>query len=354
MFAPNPEFTSAAPLTVADAFALFPSGGPRRRMAGGLARLDSGRLLLTFVLGPMPRRNDGAVMIATSDDGGATWTEPLPLFAAPGWDCYPMAGPRPFGGDRFRLFVGRVQFAPELGGKQPFTAWRASYVDTVDGGRTWTELAPDVALYPCWTEIYGASNPHRLSDGRLMWAASGTLGRDTDWQFGVSFTDADGNGFTPPVIIAAAPDRGYPEGDVIRLDDGRFLAVVREQLVPETVFSHSVDEGRTWSALRPCGFKGGNIKLHRLHSGAILCAYRDEDPARRGVGCSVSEDGGETWRSIGYLYVAPPEAQHVPGHLCGYPDFVTLHDDEILAVCHTYEDADGEICLHIFRLRDLS
>jgi hypothetical protein len=323
-------------------------------MSGGFARLGSGRLLMTFVLSRMPRRNDGGIMITASGDGGKTWEEPLPLFAAPGWDCYPMAGPRPIGPDQFRLFIGRLKFEPALGGKQPFANWRSTYIDTTDGGQTWSEATANLRLYPCWTEVYGASNPHRLADGHLMWAASGTIGRDSDWQFGVSFTDGSGDGFTPPVVIAAGRGLGFPEGDVVHLDDGRFLAVIREQLVGETVVAHSTDEGQTWSELRPAGFKGANIKLHRLRSGAILCAYRDEDPNRRGVGCSVSVDGGDTWRFIGQLYAAPPEARHVPGHLCGYPDFIETGERELLGVLHTYEDADGEITLQLFRLRDVS
>lgn len=354
MNSPNPRLLDDAPLAVCDASALFSSGKPQRCMAGGLVRLASGRILLTFAHGSMPRRNDGVIMMSVSDDGGVNWAEPSPLFADAGWDCYPMAGPGSLAGDHLRLFVGRVQFEPELGGKQPFAAWRANYLDSFDDGCTWAEPGQDVALYPCWTEVYGASNPHRLTDGRFMWGASGTLGRDVDWQFGVSFTDGEGGDFTPPVIIAAGPDRGYPEGDLVRLDDGRFLAVVREQLGPSTVFAHSADEGRTWTALRPCGFKGANIKLHRLRSGAILCAYRDEDPEHRGVSCSVSADGGETWRPIGQLYAAPPAARHVPGHLCGYPDFVATGESELVAVLNTYEDGDGEIMLHVFRLQDLT
>jgi hypothetical protein len=354
MNTPTPSLLPDGPLELLDAQTLFATGAPRRRMAGGLARLPSGRLLLTFAFGPMPRRNDGAVMRSWSDDGGRTWAEPLPLLAAPGWDCYPMARAGAIADDHLRLFVGRVRFTPALGGKQPFAAWRASYLDSRDGGETWSDLAPDLALYPAWTEVYGASNPHRLAGGRLMWAASGTLGRDQDWRFGVSFTDAAGEKFTPPVVIAAGPDQGFCEGDVVRLDDGRFLAVVREQLAQVAVTSSSDDDGRTWSPLRPTGFKGANIKLFRLRSGAILCAYRDEDPARRGVGCSLSEDGGETWCWLGHLYAAPPEAEHVPGHLCGYPDLVATGNREVIAVLHTYADRDGEMTLHVLRLRDVS
>ena len=354
MNAPNPELLPDAPIEVAAATTLFATGAARRRMCGGLARLPDGRLLLSFALGAMPRRNDGAIMYAVSSDGGLTWEEPLPLYALPGWDCYPMAGPRRLSATHLRIFVGLLRFAPALGGYQPFADWRTTYIDSLDGGLTWTEPVADLALFPCWTEVYGASNPHPLGDGRLMWAASGTLERDQDWQFGVSFTDPAGRQFTPPVVIAAGAGRGYCEGDVVRLDDGRFLAVVREQVGLESVCSTSADEGRIWTPLRPAGFKGANIKLHRLRSGAVLCLYRDEDPARRGVSASVSDDGGTTWRWIGRLYAAPPEAEHAPGHLCGYPDILETADGDLTAVLHTYADHNGEIALNLFRLRERS
>ena len=107
----------------------------------------------------------------------------------------------------------------------------------------------------------------------------GTKGRDVGWHSGVSFTGPDGDDFTPPTIIAEADGRDYSDIDVVRLDDGRFLAVVREHQTRQSVFAHSSDEGRTWTPIRPTPFKGSNIKLFRLRSGAILCAYRDEDPS---------------------------------------------------------------------------
>ena len=49
-----------------------------------------------------------------------------------------------------------------------------------------------MTVFPGWTEFYGASNPHPLSDGRLLWAVQGTQDRDEDWRVGVSFTDSRG------------------------------------------------------------------------------------------------------------------------------------------------------------------
>src|SRR2546425_1001614 len=79
----------------------------------------------------------------------------------------------------------------------------------------------------------------------------------------------------------------------------------------------------------------------RARSGAVVCAYRDEDLDRRGVSCSITEDGGRSWRFIGQLYAAPQESEHRPGDVCGYPDLIGLGGDLVGAVLHTYPSVDG-------------
>jgi len=250
----------------------------------------------------------------------------------------------------------------------PFNPWHLVASDTnyvrgdstcgsyfsLDGGRTWSDVGPEISLFPTWTEMYGASNPHRLSDGRLLWAVIGTVGRDVEWQSGVTFSDANGDGFTSPVLIGAAADRNFADTDLVRLRDGRFLAVMREMITRQSHQSWSSDEGRTWTPIRPTGFRGSNTKLFPLRSGAVLCAYRDEDPARRGVSLSLTEDGGETWRFAGQLYAAPADARHLPGSVCGYPDIVSLGSGEIAAVVHSYPGPDGRMSIQFLRLRDRS
>ena len=352
---PWPALLANCPFELIDAKTLFASGKRVRRHFGGLHALPSGRLILTFMFGTMPRSNDGGTMIATSDDNGETWTDPMPLFAIPGWDSFPNGGVRRVTKDRIRLFIGQYRFAPALGGKQPFSSdWHTRYIDSVDDGAHWTEPTGDVAVFPSWTEFYGASNPHPLSDGRLMWAVQGTQNRDEDWRVGVSFTGADGYDFSPPVIYASDPNLAYSDGDVVRLADGRFLTVLREHQIGGTFFSHSADEGKTWTELKPTGFIGANFKLHRLRSGAIACIYRDEDPARYGTSAGVSEDGGETRTWARSLYSQPHSKKHIPGYFCGCPDLVETSDGNLAAILHSYEDDDGEMCLHFLRLRDVS
>ena len=350
---PNPELETGGPLEVLDAQTLFPSSSVRHRKSGSLVRLDSGRLLLMFGLSAGPERtNDGVVMLSRSDDSGLTWTDPMPIYAYPSWVCMSMGGLARISDDFIRMILGRIRIDHSLGGGEPFTAWHISASDSHDGGLTWSEPGPEIDLFPFWTEMYGASNPHPLSDGRYMWACMGTMGRDREWHAGVTFSGPPDWDFSPPVIVAQDPERNYSDVDVVQIPDGRYLAVVREHVLHDSVFAHSDDEGKTWSEIRYSGFKGANIKLLRLRSGAIVCAYRNEDPERRGISCSISEDGGETWREFGRLYVPQPGAAHIPSYLCGYPEFVYTSDNEIVCTLHTYPDERGVMDLHLLRLRD--
>jgi hypothetical protein len=352
---PSPRLLPDAPLAVESARVLFEGPSIRRRGFPSIRRLPGGRLLLAFEAGTGPEpRNDAAVLLSWSEDDGATWDEPFPVFANPGWQSLPMGGLASLGGDRLRLLVGRLKVDPTLPGDEPITEWFTGAIDSTDGGRTWSELSDEIRLFPCWTEPYGASNPHPLSDGRLLWAAIGTVGRDVEWQSGVFWTDADGRNLSPVTLIAAAPDRNFGDTDLVRLPDGRFLAVIRDFGLRRSHQAWSFDEGRTWTPIRETGFRGSNHKLFRLRSGMVACAYRDEDPAYRGVSLSVTDDGGESWRFAGQLYAAAADARHVPGSVCGYPDVVSLGQDRLAAVLHTYPDDSGRVDLHFLVLRDLT
>ena len=352
---PTPRLTPDGPLEVVSAETLFTNRPIGRRSAASVVRIETtGRLLMCFSeIAGSALRNQAALMVSQSEDGGATWSEPLPLFAYPGWFCLAMGGLARVADDNVKLLLGRIFIDLSLGGTEPMTGWWVASSTSRDGGDSWSEPSPEIRLFPHWTELYGASNPHRLSDGRLLWAVMGTRGRDIGWHAGVSLSDPAGEHLEPPTIIAQADDRDYSDIDVIRLDDGRFLAVIREHRTRQSVWSNSADEGASWSPIRPTAFKGSNIKLFRLRSGAIVCAYRDEDPDRHGVSLSLTDDGGESWTSLGQLYAAGPEALHEPGSVCGYPDFVSLGADEVGVVLHGYPTVEG-IQLQWLRLRDRS
>jgi hypothetical protein len=353
MTTPTPNLLEDGPLELVSARTLFADAPPGRRSAASVVRLEStGRLLMCFshVVG-VALRNQAALMVTRSDDDGESWSEPLAVYAHPGWFSLAMGGLARVSDDNVKLLLGRILIDLSLGGTEPMTGWYVASTTTRDGGESWSEPSPEIRLFPEWTELYGASNPHPLADGRLLWAVMGTDGRDRGWHAGVSVSDASGDTFEAPTIIAREDGRDYSDIDVVRLVDGQLLAVVREHQTRQSVSSRSADDGRTWSAIQPTPFMGSNIKLFRLRSGAVACAYRDEDPARRGVSLSVSQDGGGTWSFAGQLYAAADDAQHEPGSVCGYPDLVTLGSGEIGAVLHGYPSAEGTQ-LHWLRLRD--
>jgi hypothetical protein len=352
---PTPDLRPGGPLEVLEAQRLFPSDAIRHLGCASAVRLGSGRILLCFRQGTGPeRRNDGAVMLAHSDDDGRTWSEPHPVYALPGWDTLPMGGLVRFDDDEVLLMLGAVTVDDTLGGDEPFSDWRVFGVRSADGGRTWSSPEPDLDIFPHWTEMYGASNPHPLPDGRHLFACMGTTGRDRGWHAGVSVSGDRGRTFGPPVVIAQAEGRDFSDTDVVRLADGRLLAVIREHVTRTAFWSTSEDDGRTWEPIRPTGFAGANIKLLRLASGMVACAYRDEDPARPGVGVSVTDDGGSTWEYLGRLYAQPAESSAGPGRLCGYPELVPLPDGSIVCLLHTGPTTSGRIDLHCIRLADRS
>ena len=351
---PRPNLRDDAPLELIEARTLFADAPLGRRSAASLARVEAtGRLLLTFshVVGA-DLGNQASLMVTRSDDDGQTWSDPMAVYAQPGWFALAMGGFARISDENIKLMLGRIQIDLSIGGTEPMTGWYVASTTTRDGGDSWSDLSPEIRLFPEWTELYGASNPHPLSDGRLLWAVMGTHGRDLGWHAGVSVSDPEGDHIGPPTIIAEADGLDYSDIDVIRLDDGRFLAVVREHQTRQSVWSHSGDEGRTWSPIQPTPFKGSNIKLFRLRSGAIACAYRDEDPDLRGVSLSVSHDGGATWTFCGQLYAADPDALHQPGSVCGYPDVATLRNGDLAVVLHAYPTAADGTQLHWLRLRD--
>lgn len=320
---------------------------------GSLARVSTGRLILTFTHVPgIHRCNNGTLMISRSDNDGITWEMPEVIDACPQWDCVNMGGLMTFPSDHVLLAHGRLQIDSRLPGDEPCTDWRLATKTSMDNGCTWCRSNSDIQLFPEWTELYGASNPHELTDGRHMLAVIGTSGRDAGWKAGVTFTSDHGSTFTRPNIVATHPRLGFGDMDIVRLMDGRFLAVARVFGRQNSVFAHSSNDGSTWSQLRPTNFAGANIKLHRLRSGAVLCAYRDEQGNRTGIACSVSDDSGDSWGRVGWL-AAPSEAPSATTSFrSGYPNIVEVRPQQLGCVLHPAPDINGNIDLCWIDLAD--
>jgi hypothetical protein len=73
-----------------------------------------------------------------------------------------------------------------------------------------------------------------------------------------------------------------------------------------------------------------------LASGALLCAYRDMRPEQPGMSCAISEDMGESWQPLGYLYQGA-------NFDCAYPTMVKLADGHIYCAYYTSAMPDAII-----------
>ena len=178
MATPTPRLTPDSPLQVVTARTLFDTAPVGRRNAASVVRIEStGRLLMCFshVVGPA-LRNQAALVVSHSDDDGETWSDPETVYAYPGWFSLAMGGLARVADDNVKMILGRMRIDLSLGGTEPMTGWWVASSTTRDGGDSWSEPSPEIRLFPHWTELYGASNPHPLADGRLLWATMGTDG----------------------------------------------------------------------------------------------------------------------------------------------------------------------------------
>ena len=119
------------------------------------------------------------------------------------------------------------------------------------------------------------------------------------WAMAVTFSADGGRTFPDVSVVASNPaeHRLFNETDILRLRDGRFLAVLREGTPPHWSHkSYSADDGKTWTPYEQVNFKGQCPCLVQLRSGAVLCAFRDMEPGRPGMSMSVSvsDDAGTT------------------------------------------------------------
>jgi hypothetical protein len=186
-------------------------------------------------------------------------------------------------------------------------------------------------LRDTFTAVYGRVS--ELRDGRLLVPVFGVPEGETDDRrrgVGVAFSADGGHTWDDfvPLYTDRRGDVNPSETDVLRLSDGRLLAMIRANAALRLYQSFSGDEGRTWTPLRATDLPGQCPCLFMLASGAVLCAYRDMREGQPGLSCAVSEDLGATWALLGSLYAGANRD-------CAYPSIVRLLDGRLF--CAYYE-----------------
>ncbi|NLX07892.1 MAG: exo-alpha-sialidase [Phycisphaerae bacterium] len=266
-----------------------------------LLRLESGELLLNYVVQEKPYQGKSTALLARSDDNGWTWSKPEELKFGVGDDEWQM--PR-----LHRTPRGRLIYLSKKG-DDFYTA------ESADDGRTWSPPEP-LGLDTSAVRTTGLhAGPHifmNLADESMVMFLYGgfkpmaedmtiyTWGSFHCQGYACRSTD-DGRTWSPLVNVDTPgfDEKGNKyEGNLdlteicgVQISDGRIMALIRPVFSPWMWETWSADGGTTWG---PClrgpfaGYAAPNML--RTASGAILIAHR-----LPGLTIHCSWDDGRTW-----------------------------------------------------------
>jgi predicted neuraminidase len=173
-----------------------------------------------------------------------------------------------------------------------------------DGGRTW---GPTEAMFTrpgsfCRQKIQVLSNGRWIFNNFIC-ALDGTrLGSDVTV---IQISDDQGKTWRG---VEIPESRGRVHGNVIELEPGKLVCLLRSRAADHIYRSESNDNGETWSVPVPTPLRNNNASISaiKLQSGALAIIYNDvsfnEDGSRTvwpdqrcPVAMAISEDGGKTW-----------------------------------------------------------
>lgn len=317
-----------------------------------LTRCADGSVLLAFRQGYVTLLEErlmhhgcgGEVFVARSEDEGFAFSTPEPVVAAlPGHNEHDALVTALPGGNR--VFLVTRSHGPEV--FSSFFAW------SEDGGRS---FAPRQPLRLC--EGYGASFGHALPSRDGAGLLFSWYGYD---RCAVGLLRPDGTAELRGVIQQGRlrplgqepglPDEETRAGDgsytfnetsLARLEDGRLLAMIRQQPCYTGLHAAwSEDDGASWSPPRPCGLLGEAPTVLRLRDGRLAVLFRHFPLAADPEGCcavsvALSEDQGQTWGRPLQLRTYFGGRYHG-----GYGDLLQSPDGQTLAACYYVCDPGG-------------
>lgn len=326
-----------------------------------IERTADGKLWAAWYTGPETRRVESPfsyVVLASSDDDGATWRE-LELVIEPRQFVRAM-DPCLWIDPQQRLWLFWGQTAGLRDGR-----WGVWFIRTDE---------PDAAE-PRWTK------PQRIANGLMLnkptvlssgdWLLPVGLWRDSEPDLALDGHDL--SPYTEEMLIhnlgeergsnvvvsrdqgetfellgqARAPNTRVDEHMIVERQDGSLWMLIRNtEGMAESV---STDGGKTWTP-GTLYMEGGNVAnkrffVRRLQSGALLLV-RNNGPtkARSHLTAFVSDDDGKTW--TGGLVIEEREG-------VSYPDAVQAQDGTIYLI-HDFDRAgEGVIYMQTFREEDV-
>lgn len=320
----------------------------------------------------------GEVHVTRSLDGGATWSSRTPV-AVPRGDeeaVLGAVGMTRLADGTILLPVNTVRWTPGEGTAGRRIALRL--VRSLDDGATW-DAGDDVTIDFHWPAVYGEIL--EFEDGELLWPIWGRQRPEERWRSAVLTSRDAGRSWSIAGTIAFDPDAslvgeyvesgnseraddaedtsdpsfrphdptdGFSETTVCRLDDGRLIAILRQQGVggDSTLRFHraySSDRGRSWTTSEELGFSGMSPALARLEDGGLLLVSRRRAPEGSGIEPAVEarlgDARGEEWGEP--VALRDPHGERlVAEYQCGYPALVP-DGDGFRVFFYSYRSGSG-------------
>ena len=235
-----------------------------------------------------------------SNDGGQTWSEPRELQKNTGGMNVMSVTLRRVGSDIAMFYLQKN----DVNDLDMFV--RTSEDEAKTFGK------PTLVTANSGYHVINNDRVTQLSSGRLLVPAASTLDVKTVNHF-VShcyISDDGGKTWRNGKGHVDAPKRGAMEPEVVELDDGRILMIMRTQL-GYIGKSYSSDGGETWSTLESLGVRAPEAPstMRRIPStGDLVLIFNDTFTPGAGHGgkrtpltAAVSSDEGLTWKNVGNL-----------------------------------------------------
>ena len=261
------------------------------------------RLWVTWYTGGDNENRDNVVMLATSGDGGKTWSKPIMAIDPPGIT-------RAFDPSIWQDPQGRLWAFWAQGEESTFNP---SIWDGRAGVWCIVTEHPEAGEKAVW------SQPRRLCDGIMM--GKPIVDKSGRWLLPVSiwnfpskydcgdvkganvFVSTDQGKTFSRLGIARIPQNAYvfDEHNLIEKKDSSFWLLARTRYGIGEAFSS--DQGKTWTEVAPSKtlkHTSSRFFIRRLQSGNLLLVKNgpaDRDIGRSQLTAMLSEDDGKTWSS---------------------------------------------------------